>query len=551
MKKQFNKIVIPETLKEIFPIKVKFPDHKMVYDFGKYFDTDISRTFAKVFYEKCSKMVILSREGMFGTVNKFFTYLESVNVLTWQQFDRKLLTGFAIWIDNQELNISTKYSIYQKIEMYFKEIKKIKVLPFKNLNIPANPFTNSNENRKPPKTLTNEQIKIILSICYKKIDEIVNEFRLTQKKFKDLELSQEDFKRKDVYHVAYYFYKKYGYLPLLTELSVVEKNHIKKIGGVDEINSRLSPNANTLFPFYLVLLVELAANSDALRQIKIDCIKEDPLFEDRCFIIWDKARASSEQKRNVFKKKKYGAYQIIEMLKELTQHTRKYVKKEFENNLFIIRGENEKNKLSEVIPKRFNDEAQKFIKENNIDFIFNPSDIRPTILTEIYRVRKDVVSVSKIANHKNINTTLLYIVNEETKKENRQYLSEKQSKIIDNIINKENYKIEDSENFGAENIGFSCNKPIKNNKACINWMAELTNPELIIPENSEYLSKIIALKNAIINTKMIMNKERFSLLYEPTLELIENDILNRFSKSIIEESEILAKNLEMPLLGDY
>lgn len=553
MKKQFNKIELPQSLNKIFPIKVRFEDSDIIYDFGKYFDSDITRAFAKIFYERCSKSRLGSREHMMGHANKFFTYLKEVGVLSFKDFDRKYLTSFAIWIDGKDISITTKYGIYQQIELYFKEIKKIKELNFSELKIPSNPFKKVNEDRKPPKTLSSEEIKKILSICYSKIDEIMQEFRYTQEKLMELDsLGDYDFERKSIYHVTHYFYKKYGYLPLLTELPVTERIHIKKIGGVDEVNRRLCPNPHTLFPFYMVLLIELAANSDAIRQIKVDCITEDPLFEDRCFINWDKARAGKEQKRNVFKKKKYGAYQIIQYLKELTQHTRKHIKEEDKDFLFVIRGEYESNKISVVIPKRFNDEAQKFIKEHKLDFNFAPSDIRPTVLTEIYRARKDVVSVSKVANHKSINTTLLYIVNEETKKENREYLSGKQSEIFENILNKndtqEDYLI-DVDN--AQNIGFSCKKPMVDKKVCVNWMAELTNPELIIPADSKYLSKIIALENSIKNAKNLMGKERFSLLYAPILNVIENEILPKFDKKIITKSKVLAKEIKIPLLEDY
>lgn len=554
MKKQFNKIELPQTLNQIFPIKVRFEDSDIVYDFGKHFDSDITRAFAKVFYEKTSTLSVKYREKMYGEINKFLTYLKETNVFSFRNFDRKNLASFAIWIDDKDISVSTKSRIYQQIESLFKEFKKLKELNLYDLKIPANPFKISKEDRVPPKTLSSDQIKKILSICYDEIDETMKEFRFTQEKLKELNSCEYEFNRKDVYHVTHYFYKNYGYFPLLTELSVPERIHVKKVGGVDEINRRLCPNPATLLPFYLVLLIELAANSDAIRQIKVDCITEDPLFEDRCFINWDKARASKEQKRNVFKKKKYGAYQIVEFLKELTQHTRKQVSGKDKDFLFVIRGEYASNKLSVVIPKRFNDEVQKFIKEHQLDFTFAPSDIRPTVLTEIYRSRKDIVSVSKVANHKSINTTLLYIVNEETKKENREYLSEKQSTIFENII-KSNGKKEsehtEKDILNAENIGFSCKKPIVDKKVCVNWMAELTNPELIIPADTKYLSKIIALETSIKNARSFMDKERFSLLYEPILNVIQEDILPKFTTKIIEESKVLSKEIKIPLLEDY
>ena len=82
-------------------------------------------------------------------------------------------------------------------------------------------------------------------------------------------------------------------------------------------------------------------------------------------------------------------------------------------------------------------------------------------------------------------------------------------------------------------------------------MAELTNPELIIPADPKYLSKIIALETSINYSKSFMNQERFSLLYEPILNVIQSEILPKFTKAIIEQSKILAKEIKIPLLEDY
>ena len=109
MKKQFNKIELPQSLNQIFPIKVRFENSNTIYDFGKHFDSDITRTFAKVFYEQYSKFSIAYRDKIYGEANKFFIYLKEINILSFNDFDRKHLSSFAIWIDSKELSVSTKY----------------------------------------------------------------------------------------------------------------------------------------------------------------------------------------------------------------------------------------------------------------------------------------------------------------------------------------------------------------------------------------------------------------------------------------------------------
>lgn len=552
MKKTFNKINLQPSIPEIYPLRVKFQDEEYIYDFSLFGDNEISRLFAKAFYDRNISLTNHTRGRNFGSINKFFQYAKSINLNSVTEINPVVIVGFATWLDNQEFSLNTKYHHYNTVENSLYDIKKINS-SIADLEIPINPFKSPNSERASPNKLTSEQLKEVLSICYQRVDELINNFQIAQKKIEEVKAylsNGGEFNWKDKYHIIYHFSSKYGYVPFSTEVNNHEKEMFRNIGGVNHLLNAITPDVHMLLPFYLILMVELAANSDALRQIKIDCIKEDPLFNDRCFIVWNKGRSSEQQKRNVFKNKKFGAFQIIEMIKEITQHTRKFISESDKEFLFICRGEMAKKPFLGPHEQGFKWALDFFCKTNKLDFNFNPSDIRPTVLTEIYKKRKDIVAVSKIANHKFIDTTLLYIVDDETKKENRAYLSEKQNNIFENIL-----KTQQNENSidvnNAENVGFSCKNPIVNKKVCINWMAELTNPELVIPENPIYLSKIISLKDAINDSEKLMDKERFNLLYMPILEVISQQILVKFSKKIINEAEALAKNIKTPLLGEY
>lgn len=552
MKKQFKQIEIPEVLPEIYPVKVKFKDHEFIYDFSTCIDNEISRFFAKVFYSKNNQLTKHTRGRNFGSINKFFEFLKEKNINKITEINSILIISFATWLDTKSFALNTKYHHYNTVENNLYDIKKLND-KIKFLEIPVNPFKNPHSERELPNKLTGDQLKEVLKICYQKIDTLISNFRLAQQKIEEVNLflgNGGEFNWKDKYHVIQYFFKKYGYVPFSSEVDHHEKEMFRNIGGVNHLLNAITPDVHMLLPFYLILMIELAGNSDAIRQIKINCINEDPLFEDRCFIYWSKGRATEVQKRNVFKNKKYGAFQIISLLKEFTQHTRNKISVDEKEYLFICRAETAKKQLLLAHEQSFKFALKLFCKENNLEFKFNPSDIRPTVLTEFYKKRKDIVSVSKIANHKFIDTTLLYVVDEETKKENRTYLSEKQDTIISGILktktdNKE-IKIQN-----ATNIGFQCKNPMVDNKVCINWMAELTNTELIIPDSPIYLSKIIALENAVIKSETTMDKERFELLYQPILQVIQKEIKPKFSDKTIKESIKLAEKLELPILGDY
>lgn len=552
MKKQFNKIELDENLPEIYPIKVIFKDGKNVFDFSK-FKTNLSRLFAKVFYEKNVILTIDSRRRNYYAINRFLKFISEKEIQELEKIDAQLIIYYASHIDQLEWSLSTKYKNYNTVENYIVEVFKLKN---KIIKIPTNPFLNVASERKVAEKLSIEKIRKILKICYAEIEESYLFIKETENKIKELTLTDFDEKimydRKELIHITYYFYKKYGYLPSYGKLSNVERHLVNLAGGSDNVLKGITPNQQILLPYYLVLLIELAGNPDAIRQMKNECIKEDILFEDRCFIVWDKGRSNAEQKRNVLKKKKFGAYQIIELLKEITQNTRNLADRKQNECLFLGRIGSEKNELGLISQENFNNSLKLFIKKHNLDFSFNFNQIRPSMLTHIYRSRKDITSVFKIANHKNINTTLLYVIDDEIKKENIQYMSEKQEQIISSLF--QDKKIENLDKKirieKGENIGFICENPIIDKKVCSNWMTELTNPNLIIPNNSKYLSKILALKNEIEKGESFINKDRFNLLYKPILDTINNQIVPKFSKEVIKESKNMAQKITIPMFGD-
>jgi site-specific recombinase XerD len=552
MKKIFNVINLPEPLPEIHPIKVKFEDQDILYDFSIYGDTEIARLLAKVFLTQNSHLTKHTRGRAYQATKKFLKFLADNNLKKVIEINPQYLASYAHYLDIQNLSISTKYSTYNQIELMLTSAKKLPNKTILNFNIPSNPFRDIKKDRPTPKKITTENLKTILKICYEKIDFILADFRKTKEinsQLKDFFDNGGQFNKHDRNHIVYYFYKKYGYAPIAEKLEYEEKQLIRGLGNFSLLDNVLTPNVHALLPFYLVLVIELAGNSDAIRQINIDCIEEDPLFKDRASIVWNKNRATDIQKRNVLKNKKYGAYKIVEWVKEITENTRKQVDIEEKDFLFLSKAGQGKKLFGFVKDTVFKNACKMFCKENNLDFSFNPSEIRPTVLTEMYKKNKDVVAISKIANHKNIETTLLYIVDEETKKLNRASLSSAQDNMIEKIMKKKPIKnlIEINK---AKNIGFICENPIIDNKLCINWMNELTNPNLIIPENEKYLSKIIALKNEIIKVKEMINQERYKLLYEPTLLLIEEQILPKFNKKIIILATELSKKVKMPSLGE-
>lgn len=559
MKKNYNVNLISDFKIDINPIKIKFNDDSYVYDFSIFNDNKVVRIFAQAFYNRYAQFTKNARLPAFRHLKIFFEYFNNHNYeYTFDIFTPKLLIGFATYLDNHsKYSLKTKYRYYNNLEIFLKEIIKLSDSPLKNLILPNCPFRKVHTESKEKTKINNEQIKQILKICYQNIEESLYIFRLGKNLIENYDSSKvlSPLNSKKIEEVVPYFYYKYGYLPSLDYPYVTKQEAwlASEAGGSKFISSYIHPTTESLLPFYLVLLIELIGNTEAVKNIKIDCIKEDILFSNRVDIIWEKPRAKKIQKRNILKNKKYGAYQIIEMIKEYTSLIRPKLNTPNNEMLFIARGNNHKNPINIIQEHTFRNELKSFIK-NNLEFKFCLSDLRPSVLTDIYNKRKDIVQVSKLANHSNINTTLGYIIDKNVKKENLTYMSEKQNEMTDNLLNSQNKKIENfeinSEN-NSENIGFSCKNPIIKNKVCINWMAELTNPDLIIPNDEKYLSKILKLQENIKEQKNFINTEKYNLLYQPVIEIIENQILPKFNQKIINKAKKIIKETYIPSLEGY
>lgn len=558
MKKKYNIEIQPDIKIDINPIKVKFNDDYKIYDFSIFSDTKIVRLFAQAFYNRYAQFTKNARNPAFNHLKIFFTYFNENYEHTFDMLTPKLLIGFATYLDsNLKYSLKTKYRYYNNLEIFLKEIIKLSDSPLKGLVLPNCPFRKVHTESKEKTKINNEQIKQILKICYQKIEESLNAFRLGQIFIENYDKNKiiNLLDSKKIEDVVPYFYHKYGYLPTLDYPYVTNQEAwlASEAGGAKLISSYIHPTTESLLPFYLVLLIELIGNTEAVKNIKINCIQEDILFSNRVDIIWEKPRANKPQKRNILKSKKYGAYQIIEMIKEYTSLIRPKLSVPNNEMLFIARGNTHKNPINIIQEHTFRYELKSFIK-NHFEFNFCLSDLRPSILTDIYNKRKDIVQVSKLANHSNINTTLGYVVDKHVKKENLLYISEKQNQMTYNLLNT-NKQIKNDLDINnetiSENVGFACKNPIVKQKICINWMAELTNPNLIIPNNEKYLSKILKLKQKIEEQKNFINIEKYNLLYEPVIELIKNQILPQFNQKTINKAKKLIKETYIPSLEGY
>jgi hypothetical protein len=163
-----------------------------------------------------------------------------------------------------------------------------------SLRFPCNPFPGRHRTRV-PRRLSAPQLKAILGACYAEID-----------------AGRED---------------------------------LEKDPCTDAVKSRKprrSHIADAIVLFFLAIGIQTAANPDALRLIRRNCLAPYPLDENRLVIDWAKPRAGGEvrraQHRSFDRRRPYAAPNLIDRVAAMTEPLVAEARPSERNHLFLVRG---------------------------------------------------------------------------------------------------------------------------------------------------------------------------------------------------------------------
>ena len=98
----------------------------------------------------------------------------------------------------------------------------------------------------------------------------------------------------------------------------------------------------SLVPFFLAIGIQTAANPEALRLIRRDCLAPHPLDENRVVIDWAKPRAGGEvrraQRRSFDRRRPYAAPNLIDRVAAITEPLVAEAQPSERDHLFLVRG---------------------------------------------------------------------------------------------------------------------------------------------------------------------------------------------------------------------
>jgi hypothetical protein len=87
--------------------------------------------------------------------------------------------------------------------------------------------------------------------------------------------------------------------------------------------------------------------------------------------------------------------------------------------------------------------------------------------------------------------------------------------------------------------GFICADPLagiapgeSKGKLCTAWLGCFTCPNAVIPLEADTLARLIRMREALSEARAGMAPDRWHLFYAPKLEILERDVLPRFSTTV-------------------
>jgi len=113
---------------------------------------------------------------------------------------------------------------------------------------------------------------------------------------------------------------------------------LSKFGGFKGIAPLLYPNANSLLPYYLAILIHTAGNPEPIAGLTIDCLQPIPLLDDRQMIVWAKHRAGTMQRCSFRAADPYEPPALVRELHGWTETLRCRASPTLRQRLLLFRG---------------------------------------------------------------------------------------------------------------------------------------------------------------------------------------------------------------------
>ena len=538
------------------------------FDFSTFGNTsEVTAEIALAFRSHHAGNSPATRKGAFYVLRRWFVFLSEQNpaITSMRDVDTVSLRSYIAWLDRKPWTKSTRHSAWSVLKQMFRWLKRNRPeLIASDLEIPFNAFPRKNAETRPREALSRLEMEAVFSAARKDIKTIWSTFQTGKDLLSAVDREaialERDLGKLDLDNLGVMLAVIVEHYDGLAPQQAVtlkrgagrSRLHFAalKHGGSEKLASYLHALTETLIPYMIVIGAQSYANPEALRELRRDCISEHLLLNGREVMTWTKGRSNRVQRRSFLRDKSFSVPNLIDQVLEMTAPLLQHAPAQDRDRLFLIatiKGARSVKLLPNYLMTkhvRLFVQRHGLVDDKGAPLKLTLAALRTTGLTLAHKaLGYDILKTQILANHATPDTTQRYIDRPIVRKAQEHIIGELQLRFVETVRGVDNDDESDSaasEDTGhATATGFICKDPLagvgegqKAGQPCTAWLGCFTCPNAVIPLDADVLARLLSTRDALAAARQTLSPDRWRLLYAPKLEILEHDILPRFSPEL-------------------
>jgi hypothetical protein len=484
------------------------------------------------------------------------------------EVDTSMVNAFIAWLNRQPLAKGSRHRAWSSVKQLIAWLQRHRPdLMDRDLELPFNPFPRKNDEARPREAFSKSELAAVLAAAHSDINASWRTFQEGREALAHVDCraiaAEPDLCCLDLNDLgvllAILTGRFGGLVPPGRAMRAKGeglgrlRDAIRCRGGSSEVARFLHATPETLVPYMIAIAAHTFANPEALRFMRRDCMSEHVLLEGRVVLTWKKGRSNQLQRRSFLRDKSFSVPNLIDRVLALTEPLRAHAPST-ERELLFLSGNISGSRSIGVIPQGLMGKHVRLFAtrhglkaENGKPLALALANLRATGLTLAHvALGHDVMKTQVLANHASPDTTRRYIDRPIVRAAQEIALGRLQARFVEAIrtgdIGHRSKPSEVSPLTSTQNAtasGFLCADPLggiapgqSKGKLCTAWLGCFTCPNAVIPLEPDTLARLIRMRDALTEARTRLASDRWHLVYEPKLEILERDVLPRFSPAV-------------------
>ncbi|MER9585849.1 site-specific integrase [Mesorhizobium sp. M0276] len=507
------------------------------------------------------------------------SWMSECPLVSMREVTSDVLRSFIAWLNAKSWAKSTRHASWSQLKQMVRWLKRNwPGLVAPNLEIPFNAFPRKNAETRPRDALTRSEIEAVLVAARRDIEESWSTFQTGQALLSQVDRKaiarEHDLSRLDLNDLGVMLaviVEHYGGVVPPQNVTLERGAGRWRLyfaalrhGGTPKLVSYLHTLPETLIPYMIAIGAQSYANPEALREMRRDCMSEHLLLDGREVMTWSKGRSNRMQRRSFLRDKSLSVPNLIDRVLAMTAPLLSHVPAKDHDRLFLAASINGTRAIKLIPDYLMSKHVRLFAQrhgladESGAPLALTLAALRTTGLTLAHEaLGHDILKTQILANHSTPDTTQRYVDRPIARRAQERVIGNLQARFIDVVRGADgsHRHIElDTQVIDARHAtaaGFTCSDPLagvaegqKAGRLCTAWLGCFTCPNAVIPLDSDVLARLLSTRDALVAARKTLAPDRWRLLYAPKLEILENDILSRFSP----ELHLAASGMTAPAL---